>query len=150
MKAVKFLLKSVLQLYAMQEENARADLGRAIHARESVGEMLAAARHELEAQTQAYCAQRTRMFSARSLAECWDILQERQAACTALEQRLALAAEAEARVRGTLVGAWRRHHAMLELHGRHVEKQRLAQLRHDELALADAFQANHLRRQRRE
>ena len=150
MKPVQFLLSSVLQLYAMQEENARADVGRAIQARESVDAMLAAARQEYETHTRNYGARCGGTFSARSLAEAWDILGEKQAVCTAQEQRFTLAAEAEARARGTLVEAWRRHHTMLELHGRHVEKQRRAELRHDELALADAFQANHARRQHRE
>ena len=151
MKPAKFRLESVLGLYAMREDQARAEVGRAVQIRESVAEALVAARAALDAHTQAYSEHRAGAgFSAASHARHWAALQDGQAACKAQEARLAAAQEIEAKARGVLIEARRKHEMMLKLRGRHLEQERLAGLRHEEHALADFFNANRARRLRAE
>ena len=125
----------------MQEEKARADLGRAVQARAYVAGMLADAQQELDADTRTYSEKLGHTFSAHSHAEHWAVLQARQACCKLLDERFALAADAEARMRGVLVHARRKHQMILELHGRHATQQRRAELHDEELALADSYHA---------
>lgn len=139
MRPVPFLLKSVLQLYAMQEEKARADLGCAVQGCAYVAGMLADAHQKLESDTRMYSEKRGHTFSARLHADHCAVLQARQACCKVLEERLALATDAEAWMRGVLVEARRRHQMLLKLHARHAEQQRRAELHHEELALADSY-----------
>ncbi len=151
MKPAKFRLESVLGLYAMREDQARAELGRAVQARETVADVLAAARAALDAHTRAYTEHRSsREFLAASHARHWSALQAGQAACKAQETRLAAALQVEAQARGVLLEARRKQETMLKLRARHLEQERLAGLRHEEHALADFFNANRARRQRAE
>ncbi len=149
MKPSKFRLESVLGLYAMREDQARAEVGRAVQAREFAGEVLAAARASLDAHTQAYSEHRAGAgFSAASHARHWAALQDGHVACKAQEVHLAAAIQVEAKARGILIEARRKHEMMLKLRGRHLEQERLAGLRHEEHALADFFNANRARRLR--
>ena len=151
MNSAKFRLESVLGLYAMREDQARAELGRAIHARESVTAALAAARESLAAHTQAYTEHRAGPgFSAASHARHWAALQGGQAACHAQEIRLAAAQKVEAQAQTVFIEARRKHEMILKLRGRHREQERLAGLRHEEHVLADFFTANRARRLRSE
>ncbi len=151
MKPAKFRLEAVLGLYAMREDQARAEMGRAVQARESVAAVLAAAQAALAAHIQAYTEHRTGPgFSAASHARHWAALQNAQAACSAHEVRLRAALQVEAQARGVLIEARRKHGMILKLRDRHLEQVRLAGLRHEEHALADFFNANRARRLRME
>lgn len=151
MKPTKFRLESVLGLYATREDQARAELGRTVQKRELAEDALAAAHAALDDHTEAYTQHRAGQgFSAASHARHWAALQEGQAACKALEVQLATAREVEAEARGVLIKTRRKHEVMLKLRARHMEQERLAGLRHEEVVLADFFNANRARRLRAE
>ncbi len=151
MKPAKFRLESVLQLYVTREDQARAELGRAVQGRESAEGVLAAARESLAAHTEVYTEHRAgKGFSAASHARHWSALQQGQAACKAQEGRVAAARLVEEQARGILLEARRKGETMRKLRERHVEQQRLAGLRHEEHVLADFFNANRSRRLRTE
>ena len=151
MKPAKFRLESVLQLYATREDQTRAELGRAVQARESAEATLTAARDSLAAHTEAYTQIRAgKGFSAASHARHWAALQQGQAACRAQEGNVAAALQVEAQARGVLLEARRKVESMRKLRERHVEEQRLEGLRQEEHVLADFFNANRARRLRAE
>ena len=143
MKPAKFRLESVLQLYATREDQARAELGRAVQAREQAEAALFAAQAELEARTQAYAEHRaSRGFSAETHAQHWAALQGGHAACKVQEARIVVAQQAEAKARAVLIEARRKHEIMRKLRARHAEHERLEGLRAEEHILADFFNAN--------
>ena len=77
-------------------------------------------------------------------------MQHGQAACKAQETRIAAAKQVEGRARGVLLEARRKHETIRKLRTRHQEQQRLEELRVEEHALADFFNANRNRRLRAE
>ncbi len=149
MHPAKFRLASVLLLRANAEDQARTRLGDAVRAREFAQATLAAARTELEDNTDAYGEHRcTTGFAAASHARHWSALQEGQVRCRLLESKIVEARKVEAVAQAALVEARRAHEMVLKLRERHHEEQRLEGLRHDEHALADFFNANLIRRAR--
>ena len=151
MKPAKFRLESVLQLCATREDQARAEMGRAVQAREHAAAVLEAARATLAMHTQSYVELRAASgFSAASHARYWSALQEGQTRCKELEVPLAAAQQVEAKARQVLIEARRKLETMRKLRARHQEQQRLEGLRFEEHALADFFNANRSRHLRAE
>ena len=149
MKPAPFRLVSVLKLYASREDQARAHYGEAVRAREFAAEALAAAHTELDANTEAYGQHRDAPgFAAASHARHWLTLQEGQARCRSMLDKLNKARFAEAQAQAELVVARRAHESIIKLRERHEEQQRLEGLRHEEHTMGDIFNSNFVRRRR--